>query len=157
MLYFHYLATHCLSTSEQTKKIVLKMRVLYQPILLINVVWVRVLPHDADTFHFTFNSSPPRAAYMCQWLGSALVQKMACRLLNQCWVIINRTLRNKLRNFSKKSNFFVQENAFENFVCEMTAILSKGRWVKNICTNMHTYDTHTSPSSSLSSPSSSVQ
>ena len=27
-----------------------------------------------------FNSSPPSAAYMHQWIGSALVQIMACRL-----------------------------------------------------------------------------
>ena len=27
-----------------------------------------------------FNSSPPSAAYMRQWIGSALVQLMACRL-----------------------------------------------------------------------------
>ena len=27
-----------------------------------------------------FNSSTPRAAYMRQWIGSALVQIMACRL-----------------------------------------------------------------------------
>ena len=26
------------------------------------------------------NSSPPSAAYMCQWIGSSLVQIMACRL-----------------------------------------------------------------------------
>ena len=26
------------------------------------------------------NSSPPSAAYMRQWIGSALVQHMACRL-----------------------------------------------------------------------------
>ena len=30
-------------------------------------------------WHFV-NSSPPSAAYMRQWIGSALVQKMACRL-----------------------------------------------------------------------------
>ena len=26
-------------------------------------------------------------------------------------------------------NIFIQENAFENIVCEMAAILSRGRWV----------------------------
>ena len=29
-----------------------------------------------------FNSSPPSAAYMCQWIGSSLVQVMACRLFS---------------------------------------------------------------------------
>ena len=31
----------------------------------------------------------------------------------------------------QKSNFFIQENAFENVVCEMAAILSRGRRIKN--------------------------
>ena len=54
--------------------------------------------------------------------------------LNQCLGIINWTLRNKLQwNFSQKSNFFFQENAFENVVCEMVAFLSIGRW-RNIFT-----------------------
>ena len=30
--------------------------------------------------YFSFNSSPPSAAYMGQWIGSALVQIMVCRL-----------------------------------------------------------------------------
>ena len=29
---------------------------------------------------FKFNSSPPSATYMCQWIGLALVQIMACHL-----------------------------------------------------------------------------
>ena len=33
---------------------------------------------------------------------------------------------NKLQwNFCQKSNFFIHENAFENVVCEMAAILSR--------------------------------
>ena len=32
-------------------------------------------------------------------------------------------------NLSKNSKIFIQENAFENVVCEMAAILSRGRWV----------------------------
>ena len=60
---------------------------------------------------------------------------MACRLfghyLNQCWFISNWIIRNKLQwNFCQKSNFFIQENAFENAVCGMAAILPSGRWVK---------------------------
>ena len=31
--------------------------------------------------------------------------------------------------FESKCNFFIHENAFENVVCEMAAILSRGRWV----------------------------
>ena len=58
--------------------------------------------------------SPPSAAYMRQWTGSALIQIMACRLfgansddyINQCWDIVNWTLRNKLRwNFHQNTKF----------------------------------------------------
>ena len=50
--------------------------------------------------------------------------------LNQWWVIVNWTLRNKLQwDFSKKTKLFIHENASEIIVCEMAAILSRGRWV----------------------------
>ena len=43
--------------------------------------------------------------------------------LNQCWNIVNLTIRNKLQwNLNKDSYIFIQENAFENIVCEMVAI-----------------------------------
>ena len=51
--------------------------------------------------------------------------------LNQCWNIVNWTLRNKLHwNFNRNSNIFIQENAIENGVCEMASILSRPQWVK---------------------------
>ena len=38
---------------------------------------------------------------------------------------------NKLQwNLNHNQYIFIQENAFENVVCEMVAILSRGRWVK---------------------------
>ena len=44
---------------------------------------------------------------------------------NQCWNIVNWTLRNKLQwIFNRNSNIFIQGNAFENGVCEMASILS---------------------------------
>ena len=44
---------------------------------------------------------------------------MACRL-NQCWEIVNWTLRNKiLWNLNQNSYIFIQENAFENLVWKM--------------------------------------
>ena len=83
------------------------------------------------------NSSPPSAAYMGQWTASALVQIMAStysvpsHYLNQCWVIVNWTLRSKLQwNINQNTNIFIQENASKNIVCETAAILSTGRWVK---------------------------
>ena len=80
---------------------------------------------------------------MRQWTGSALVQIMACRLfdanysvpshhLNQCWVFVNWTLRNKLQwNFNQNTKFFIHKNASENIVWETAAIWSRGRWVKH--------------------------
>ena len=51
--------------------------------------------------------------------------------LNQCWNIVNWTLRNKLQwNFTRNSYIFIQENALENVVCEMASILSRPQYVK---------------------------
>ena len=63
--------------------------------------------------------------------------------LNQCWVIVNWTLRNKLQwNFNQNTKLFIHKNAFQNIVCQMAAILSKGRWVKteNILSNILYHD-----------------
>ena len=68
------------------------------------------------------NSSPPSAAYMRQWIGSALVQIMACRLFGA------KTLSKPVLDQNKK--LFSHENAPESIVCEMAAILFRGRWVK---------------------------
>ena len=54
---------------------------------------------------FQFHSYAPNAAYMRQWIGSALIQVMTCRLfvakpshyLNHCCLIVKWTLRNKLQ------------------------------------------------------------
>ena len=68
------------------------------------------------------NSSPPSAAYMHQWAGSTLVLIIACRLwvpshyLNQCWVIVNGTLRNKLQwNSNQNTKVFIHENASQHY------------------------------------------
>ena len=43
--------------------------------------------------------------------------------LNQCWNIVNLTLRSKLQwNFNRNSNIFIQENALENVVSQMVSI-----------------------------------
>ena len=56
--------------------------------------------------------------------------------LNHCWNIANSTLGNRLQwNFSRNSNIFIQENAFENGVCEMASILSRSQCV-NHCHSM---------------------
>ena len=68
-----------------------------------------------------------REMHICQWTRPSLVQKMACRLLGvrpsyepMCW-----TLRNRIQwNINLNWNIFIQENAFENVVWKMAAILS---------------------------------
>ena len=53
--------------------------------------------------------------------------------LNQCWNIVNWTLRNNLQgNFNRNSNILIQENALENFVCEMTSILFRPQWFNSL-------------------------
>ena len=48
---------------------------------------------------------------------------MPSHYLNHCWNIVNWTLGNKFQwNFNRNSNIFIQENAFENVVCEMASI-----------------------------------
>ena len=106
-------------------------------LLLRNDLWLSVWLF----IHAGFNSSPPSASYMLQWTGSALVQIMACHLfsiepfswshyLNQCWLIVNWTLRNKLQwNLNRNTKLFTHKNASENDVCEMAAILSRERRV----------------------------
>ena len=83
----------------------------------------------------TINSSPPSAAYVRQWIGSALVQIMACCLfsfkpLSKPALRLNWTLMNILHwNFNQNTKLFLHNNAPENIICEMAAILSSGRWV----------------------------
>ena len=47
--------------------------------------------------------------------------------LNQCCAIDNWTLKNKFQwNSNQNTKLFIHENASENIVCEMAAILSRG-------------------------------
>ena len=61
---------------------------------------------------------------MPQGIGSALVQIMACRLFD------TKPLSKLQWNFIQNTKLFVHRNSSENIVCEMAAILSRGRWVK---------------------------
>ena len=83
------------------------------------------------------NSSPPSAARMHKWTGSALVQVMAyCRFGA-------KSLREPVKiycqfdpweqtsvKFQSKYKIFIDKNALKNAVCEMV-ILFRERWVKN--------------------------
>ena len=56
--------------------------------------------------------------------------RVACSVprhyLNQCWNIVNLTPRYKLQwNLKRNSCIFIQENAFENVVCEMASTFSR--------------------------------
>ena len=79
-----------------------------------------------------FNSLRLGDAYMCQytnrhWFRQWLVAwPVPSHCLNQCWNIVNWTLRNKLKwNINKNSYIFIQENTFENVVRKMAALLSR--------------------------------
>ena len=51
--------------------------------------------------------------------------------LNQCWNIVNWTLRNILQwKFNRNPYIFILENAFEKVVCKMAAVLSQPQCVK---------------------------
>ena len=53
---------------------------------------------------------------------------------NQCWNIVNWTLGNKLQwNFNRNSSIFIEENTFENVVCEMLYISSRPQCVNSCC------------------------
>ena len=69
------------------------------------------------------NSSSPSAAYMRQWIGSALVQMTACHYLNQYKFIINWPLETNFSGIRVEiQSFYFTQNTFENVVSEMAAI-----------------------------------
>ena len=83
------------------------------------------------------NLSPHSATYMHQ------VNWVSIGSDNGLWPIrcqaiiytsdVNWTLRNKLQwNFNQNTRLSIHQNASENIVCEMEAILSKGRWVNSL-------------------------
>ena len=85
----------------------------------------------------TTTTTTTSASHMRQRIESVFVQIMAffaysapSHYLNQCWIIVNWTLMDTLQwNFNQDTKMFRRENASENIVCEMAAILSTGRWI----------------------------
>ena len=50
--------------------------------------------------------------------------------LDQCWSVVDTNLRNKFKwNIKRNSYTSIEENTFENVVCEMATILSRSQWV----------------------------
>ena len=65
------------------------------------------------------------------WFRSWLVAfSSPSNYLNQRWFIVNRNRKNQFQwNFNQNKKLFIHEHAYQNVVCEMEAILFKGRWV----------------------------
>ena len=86
-----------------------------------------ILTHLPQVPHICFIESGQH--WFRQWL---VAYSAPSHYLNQCWVIVNWTLRNRLQwNFNQNTKLFIHENASENIVCEMATILCRGRWVNS--------------------------
>ena len=88
------------------------------------------------------NSSPPNAANMRQWIGSALVQVMACRLFGvMLWHEPILTFRQLVLKEQTIVKFKSKYTTFHLWKCiwkchwEIAAILSRGRWVNGFQCN----------------------
>ena len=103
---------------------------------ILFVIWPIILKHFAASL-----SCSVQNLSLIQWLNLDMVlfensisYLAPSHFLNQHWVIAHWTPRNKLQwNCYQNTKLFIHENAFENIVCEMTAILSSGRWVRMAC------------------------
>ena len=63
---------------------------------------------------------------------------MPSHYLKQCWNIVNWKFRNKFQwNLKQHSFICIQENGFENIVCELAAIWSRPQCVKNVSTMIY--------------------
>ena len=66
------------------------------------------------------------------WLTTMTIW-LPSHYLRQCWNIANWTLRNKLKwIFNRDTSIFIEENTFENVVCEVSAILFRPRCVNHL-------------------------
>ena len=89
-----------------------------------NIIHIIVWPltHLPLVPHICFSESGQH--WFRWWL---VVYSVPSHYLNQCWVIVNCTIGNKIQwNFNQNTKLFIHENASENIVCEMAAILSRG-------------------------------
>ena len=78
----------------------------------------------------------PSDTYMCHWSEWSLVHIMACCLfgtkplterLNQCWLVVNWILRNKLQwKRNQRLRIFIENYAFENFIYKMASAANAG-------------------------------
>ena len=94
------------------------------------------------------NSSPLSAAYMRQWIGSALVKIMNCSIFgaksssNQCWVVVNSTLGNKpRRNFDQNTKLYLSRKCIWKYRLRNDDHFVHGRLVNviDLFNNLHMY------------------
>ena len=79
----------------------------------------------------------PLAPHICvrelgqHWFRKWLVTCSApSHYLDQWWLVVNLTHRKKIQwNLNQNIQFLIHANIFENALCKMAAILSKGKWV----------------------------
>ena len=84
------------------------------------------------------NASPPSATYMLQWIESALAQVMAYRLIGAKQ--LSKLMLVHCLLGPQEQTSFIHDNASENIVCEMAAILSR-----RILVNLMVYSSHPAP------------
>ena len=111
----------------------------YRPIAFINIIDIHcngIPPFISDAAKLLTHWG--RVTHICvskltifssdKWL---VTWPAPSHYLNQCWNIVNWTLGNKLQwNLNRNLFIFIQENAFENVVWKMAAILSGPQCVK---------------------------
>ena len=109
-------------------KCIWKCRLKWQP-FCPRGGWVKSAPltHLSVVPHICVNELDQH--FFRQWL---VAWSVPSHYLDQCWLLVNWSLRNKLQwNSNPNTELFIQEKAFKNVVCEMAAILSRGRWVND--------------------------
>ena len=94
---------------------------------------VNILHQQIDKKASSMNSSPPSATYMCQWIGSALVQIMTCCLFHTkplskpmlgCCQLDHWDQTSE--NSESKYKTFHSSKCIWNVISKMAAILSRG-------------------------------
>ena len=104
-----------------------------------------IICHSQTFFIRLLLTHLPQVPHMHQWIGSALIQIMACRLFGVKLLfkpmpryIVNWTPGNKLQwTFNQNTKFFIHENASENIVCKMAALFVQGEmslWITDMST-----------------------
>ena len=92
---------------------------------IMGSLWLRFLTHWVWMTHICIGN--------LIFIGSDNALSAPSHYLNQCWIIVNWTLANKLQwNFNRNSFIFIQENAFQNVVWKMAAILSQPQCVNSL-------------------------